>query len=222
MAHQVELSPRHRTLVVDWMAEVCVKFKLTSETLFMAVQLLDRYLALKTVPRDTIQLVGIATMMIGAKYEEIHTPHISDWVWISADTYSVEDALKMEKVVLLALEFNLTVPNALHFLRRYSKAARSDSEVHTLSKYLCEIAMLEYDILPHLPSRIAAAAVYLARGSAWNKTLEKYTQLYESDLVGVAHQLKVLHQSQRKAIKYNSLFKKYANPKLFSVSQHIF
>jgi hypothetical protein len=69
----------------------------------------------------------------------------------------------MEKQILVALDFNLSTPTALHFLRRFSRAAGSDGTLHTLSKYIIEVSMLEYSMLKYAPSMIAAAAVYITR-----------------------------------------------------------
>ena len=123
-------------------------------------------------------------MLVASKYEEIYSPEVADFLYISADTYSREDILKMEKLILLTLDFNLASPTTLTFLRRYSKAALSDSSMHTVSKYLSELSLLEYSMLQYLPSMVAASSVYLARlivgveGPVW---VEKF--LFLSDRI---------------------------------------
>jgi transcription initiation factor TFIIIB Brf1 subunit/transcription initiation factor TFIIB len=110
-----------------------------------------------------LQLVGITAMLLASKYEEIYTPEVRDFIWITAKAYTREDVLNMERNILVTLNFNLSTPTPLHFLRRFSKAARSDSKIHTLSKYITELSLLEYKMLEYLPSQIAAAAVYISR-----------------------------------------------------------
>lgn len=172
---QNEVNITHRMILVDWLAEVAIKFKLLTETMFLTVNIIDRYLALKTVSKKKLQvqeeifsanksqLVGITAMMIAAKYEEIYSPCLKDYIYISAKAYKKEEMLEMEVDMLMLLDFNLALPSPLHFLRRFSKAARSDSRIHTLSKYLCELSLLDYGMLKYLPSLVAASAVYLAR-----------------------------------------------------------
>lgn len=140
-----------------------MKFKLLTETMFLAVNVIDRFLAQKPVARQRLQLVGITAMLMAAKYEEIFPPEVRDFVHISDNAYPREEILKMERLMLTTLDFNLSTPTPLHFLRRFSKAARSDSRTHTLSKYLTELTLVEYKMLDFLPSQIAAAAVYIAR-----------------------------------------------------------
>ena len=102
-------------------------------------------------------------MLIASKYEEIYSPEVNDFLWISAKTYTREQVLDLETEILMALNWNLAQPTALYFLRRFSKAARSDMTVHTLCKYLIELSLLEYQMLQYLPSLVAATSVFLAR-----------------------------------------------------------
>ena len=145
------------------MCDVGIKFKLLTETLFLAVYIMDKYLSLKEVPRSKFQLLGTTSILIASKFEEIYTPEVKDFVWVSGQAYNAEEFLKMERTILSALDFNVSTPIPLHFLRRFSKAAKSDAKLHTLSKYIIELSLLEYSLLKYKPSEIAAAAVYITR-----------------------------------------------------------
>jgi hypothetical protein len=46
------------------------------ETLFLTVNILDRFLAVQKVARQRLQLVGVTSLMIAAKYEEIYPPEV--------------------------------------------------------------------------------------------------------------------------------------------------
>ncbi len=47
-----------------------------SDTLFLAVSYLDRYLSLIPVTRNLLQLVGVTCLLLAAKYEEIYAPQV--------------------------------------------------------------------------------------------------------------------------------------------------
>ena len=160
---QNEVTNNHRTILVDWMCDVGIKFKLLTETMFLAVYIMDKYLSLKEVPRSKFQLLGTTSILIASKFEEIYTPEVKDFVWVSGQAYNAEEFLKMERTILSTLDFNVSTPIPLHFLRRFSKAAKSDAKLHTLSKYIIELSLLEYSLLKYKPSEIAAAAVYITR-----------------------------------------------------------
>ncbi|KAL0028210.1 hypothetical protein WJX79_001945 [Trebouxia sp. C0005] len=104
--------------------------------------------------------------------------------YIDHNTYAREEVLAMEQQVLGALSFELTVPTAKTFLRRFLKAALpgdmpADACLECLSSYLAELMLPEYRALQFLPSQVAASAVFLANftlgRSAWTPTLQHYT-----------------------------------------------
>jgi len=223
MVLQVDVNEKMRGILVDWMVEVQVKFKLLTETMFLSVNIIDRYLAQKSVRRDKLQLIGITSMLLASKFEEIYAPEVRDFIYISDKAYPREEILKTERLILATLDFNLSSPTALHFLRRFSKAARSDSRTHCLSKYIAELTLTEYSVLQFTPSQVAAASVYVARRMtdktpSWTPTLEKYTTYCEEELLPCIEELndivKKADKSQLKAIR-----KKYLSPKLLEVAR---
>ena len=69
MPNQTDINASMRTILVDWLIEVQENFELFHETLYLAVQLTDRYLSRKQVKREYLQLVGATSMLIAAKFE---------------------------------------------------------------------------------------------------------------------------------------------------------
>lgn len=152
-----------RGILVDWLVEVHCKFRLMPETLFLAVNIIDRFLSLRVVSLVKLQLVGITAMFIAAKYEEVMAPSIHNFIYMADGGYTDEEILKAERYILQVLEFRLSYPNPLNFLRRNSKADTYDIQARTVAKYLMEIPLVDHRFLACPPSHIAAAALYLAR-----------------------------------------------------------
>ena len=65
-------------------------------------------------------------MYIASKFEEIFPPEISDFTYITDDTYTKLQIVRMERLILKALDFNLSAPNTHIFLLRYLKASDAD------------------------------------------------------------------------------------------------
>eukprot|EP00727_Mastigamoeba_balamuthi_P005259 m51a1_g14731 putative cyclin b (401) ;mRNA; r:231110-232735 len=224
MSRQSEITEKMRQILVDWMIEVNLKFKLLTETVFLSVNILDKVLAVRNVPRNRLQLVGIASMLIASKVEEIFAVEVGDFVYIADNAFKREEVLACERDALDATKFCLTSPCPLHFLRRFSKAAKNDSVAHTMGKYIIEMTLLDYNMLKYLPSQIAAGAVYLARRILnkppyWNATLEHYTKYSEAQAVTYARDLnEMMKRYLRGSLK--ALYKKYSSPKLLSVARY--
>ena len=84
---QPELKKEMRKTLVSWLVEVCTYFKLSVETWYIAVNIVDRFSDKYPVGIDKYQLLGVTAVLIASKYEEISPPTVNDLVDISAETY---------------------------------------------------------------------------------------------------------------------------------------
>lgn len=226
LQYQPEVNEKMRMILIDWLIDVHLKFKLHPETNFLAVNLIDRYLscvntkhasgsgttagtasmsapsvagagasaekdfnASSFVPRSQLQLVGVSAILLAAKYEEIWPPEVRECVHISANTYTREEIIKMERSICTALSFRLTVPTSYPFamrlvtvldgedflgftessdpskLREYESEERRSFYLQQLRHavgFFLEHAMLDYKCLQFTPSQVANASVFLA------------------------------------------------------------
>ncbi|KAI3862840.1 hypothetical protein MKW98_008680 [Papaver atlanticum] len=165
--------------------EVHHVFKLSPETLYLAIQIIDRYLSAHLVQRKELQLLGISSLLIASKYEEIWAPTVSDLVSISERAYSKEHILGMEKSILAKLGWSLTGPTPYVFLVRFIKAAMADKEMENMAFFLTELGLMQYEMVKLCPSMLAASAVYAARCTLnktplWDETLNLHTGFCES------------------------------------------
>ena len=163
MTEQPDIGEAARTVLFEWMIEVNIKLHAMTDTIFLACNVADRFFSKRSVTRRRLQLVGTSAMLIALKYEEDHQLEIRDLVYMTNRACKHEDIVKMERIMLDSLSFNLGFPTPIQFLRRFSRAAHSDLFMHTLNKYLMELTIPEYNMLKYLPSEIAAAAVFIAR-----------------------------------------------------------
>ncbi|XP_041024640.1 G2/mitotic-specific cyclin S13-7 [Juglans microcarpa x Juglans regia] len=211
---QPDINESMRGILVDWLIDVHRKFELSLETLYLTVNIIDRFLAIKTVPRRELQLVGISAMLMASKYEEIWPPQVNDFVHLSDRAYTNEQILVMEKIILGKLEWTLTVPTPYVFLVRFIKASIPDQELENLVYFLGELGMMHYATIMYCPSMIAASAVYAARCTlkkipAWNATLKLHTGFSEPQLMDCAKLLASLHSMAARS-KLQAVFRKYS------------
>lgn len=107
MKKQTDINESMRAILIDWLIDVHAKFKLLPETLYLTVNMVDRYLSKRPVTRSKLQLVGVSSLMIAAKYEEIYPPTLKDYVYITDNAYVKDEVLNMEAQILTALDFDI-------------------------------------------------------------------------------------------------------------------
>ena len=163
MDHQDHLEWHTRSILVDWLVEVHTRFHLLPETLFLAINIIDRFLSSKIVQLDKLQLVGVTAMFIASKYEEVLSPHVTNFKEVTDEQFTDKQILSAERFILASLNYDLSYPNPMNFLRRISKADNYDISTRTLGKYLLEISLVDHKFMEFPPSHVAAAAMYLAR-----------------------------------------------------------
>ncbi|KAL1215618.1 Cyclin-B2-2 [Cardamine amara subsp. amara] len=217
MAQQFDITDKMRAILIDWLIEVHDKFELMNETLFLTVNLIDRFLSKQAVVRKKLQLVGLVALLLACKYEEVSVPIVEDLVVISDKAYTRNDVLEMEKIMLSTLQFNMSLPTQYPFLRRFLKAAQSDKKLEILASFLIELALVDYEMLRYPPSLLAATAVYTAQCtihgfSEWNSTCEFHSHYSENQLQECCRRMVSLHQKAA-TDKLTGVLRKYRSSK---------
>ncbi|TBU61074.1 cyclin-like protein [Dichomitus squalens] len=219
MANQKDLAWKMRGILTDWLIQVHSRFRLLPETLFLCVNIIDRFLSARVVSLAKLQLVGITCMFIAAKLEEIVAPSASNFLYCADSSYTEAEILQAERYVLKTIDWNLSYPNPIHFLRRISKADDYNVQVRTIGKYLLEIQCLEWRLIAAPPSLLAAASIWLARliiGTPdWTANLAHYSSYRERDIIPTAN---LMINYILKPIRHQSFFKKYASKKYLKAS----
>jgi len=222
------INGKMRGVLLDWLIEVHLQFKLLQETLYMTTFIIDRFLQVEglTIRRKKLQLVGVTSMLIASKVEEMYAPEVNDFVYITDNAYSANEIKEMEIRILNSIRFGLGRPLPLHFLRRNSKAGNVDVLQHTVAKYLLESSLLEYDMAHYSPSIQAAAALFLALRllepdatleSCWTPTLQHYSTYTKEKLLPVVSKMAAV-MKKAKDSKLQAVHTKYLSKKFLKVA----
>ncbi|EDS26405.1 cyclin a [Culex quinquefasciatus] len=231
MKKQPDINQSMRTILVDWLVEVCEEYRLQNETLCLAISYIDRFLSFMSVVRAKLQLVGTAAMFIAAKYEEIYPPDVGEFVYITDDTYSKTQVLRMEQLILKVLGFDLSVPTTLVFTSVYCVMNDVPDKVKYMcmsrldypkASYLCELSLLDADpYLTYLPSKIAAGALALSRYTldlpVWSRMLETNVDYRLEDLRDIILDLNKTHQ-RAESMAQQAIQEKFKANKYMQVS----
>ena len=193
------IQPRMRAILLDWLIEVCEVYRLHRETFYLAVDFIDRYLsATKAMPKQTLQLIGVTSLFIASKIEEIYPPKLSEFAYVTDGACSEEDILGMELVILKQLNWGLApmTPNA--WLKMFMQVANVESRPDTTDSFvtpqfsglpfcrvmqLLDLVILDMSSLSHRYSVLATCAFALVHdrdlalkssGYSWRDIMECY------------------------------------------------
>jgi len=217
------VTSKMRSVLIDWLIQVHLKFHLLQETMYLCVQIIDAYLMAVDVPKMQLQLVGVTAMFVASKYEEMYVPAIDDFVYMTDNTYTKAEIRTMEISILKQLDFMFCKPFPLHFLRRFSKAGQADPKQHTLAKYFMELSLHCAEFSPLDPSYLAACSLCLSfkllKGTEWNRTMEFYSTYKLEDLYSGMHKLaKLVLKSSDADYRYRAATNKYGTSKFLRIS----
>ncbi|KAF1883155.1 hypothetical protein Lal_00003338 [Lupinus albus] len=190
---QSDVNANMRGVLVDWLVEVAEEYNLVSDTLYFSVSYIDRFLSLNALSRQNMQLLGVSSMLLASKYEEIKPPEVEDFCYITDNTYKKEEVVEMEADILKTLKFELGGPTT------------SNLQFEFLCYYLAELSLLDYNCIKFLPSLVAASVVFLARfmlspmTHPWNSALYQLTRYEPADLKECILNIHDLYFSRRGA-----------------------
>ncbi|GMH33102.1 hypothetical protein BSKO_00936 [Bryopsis sp. KO-2023] len=207
--------------------EVVEEWELSTQSLHLAVNLLDRYLASVPIPKTHFQLVGVACIWTASKYVERIAPTSSHCSSITANTFSRPQVQTVELHILASLGFNLFNPTPASFMRRYIEAGQVDlanykKELESLVRYLLDVSMLHGDCMHFVPSMVTASAIFLGRlklrVAIWTPTLRHFTGFSLPELKVCCE---VLLNGWRRVRQhgFRGILQRYAKPRRHSVSE---
>jgi hypothetical protein len=212
---QREIQWFMRPYLIDFLVEAHAAFSLLPETLFLAVNLLDRYCARRVVNKQHYQLVGCAALLIAAKYgdKKDRVPQINELSNMCCGLYDAGMFTQMEMHVLNTLEWAIGHPTVDFFLKLMVAEQQDCQEVEHMASYLCEMALYHRDFVSTKPSVMARASLALARGM-------QDVDEYERDL-SYAERTTMRVLAEHLHDPSPTLARKYSTPHFSRVSQRL-
>ena len=160
---QHEISPKMRSILIDWLLAVHHKFNFKQETLYMTIYIMDAFLSKKLIQRKRFQLLGVTSLLISSKFNEIYIRRMSDYAFITDNAYTIEEIKKMEEEIAKTLNFNFLFPSSLSFFGIISKKIGISEDINKckLGEFFMESFLIDFKSLCYSYSTIACASSYL-------------------------------------------------------------
>ena len=190
MNQQNDINDKMRAILVDWIIDVHYRYGFKRKTLLQAIMIIDLYLSKNTILKKNFQLLGIASLFISCKENEIYYPGTQGFVNMTNKAYTKHELLKMEAHVLNVLDFEILSPSADEFYNILAKSFDFNKEQKFLGEYFMDSSLIDYSMLKYRPSIIAMACAYIVMKFYG---IKKYKDLYSSNMV--------MKESPQKAIK---------------------
>ncbi|XP_028673456.1 G1/S-specific cyclin-E2 isoform X2 [Erpetoichthys calabaricus] len=166
------LQPKMRAILLDWLLEVCEVYALHRETFYLAQDFFDRFMVTQeNINKNMLQLIGISTLFIASKIEEIYPPKLHEFAYVTDGACSVEEIIDMELIILKALNWDLCPETIISWLKLYIQMASLDEERNVLLPQfpqetfiqvaqLLDLCILDINCLEYQYGVLAAAAFY--------------------------------------------------------------
>ena len=218
--NQPELNEKMRAILIDWLVDVHHKFKLQTETLYLAVSIIDRYVNKKTIQRNKYQLLGITALFIASKFEEIFYPDLDNYVYVTDNTYLKKEILAMERDIVNVLHFQISFPSSLRFFEIIALNYNFNEIEFMYGKYLLELFLVHPKV--YKQSIIAISVCYIIMKL---NNYSNYHELY-SLLTGdesskqVKECAKEIYDYLQKVetLQFKAVFNKYSKDRYLKVS----
>lgn len=181
MKVQTEINKNMRKILIDWIIDVHHKFKLLNKTLFLTINIIDRFLCLKKISKQKLQLLGITSMFIASKYEEIYAPEIRDFIYICDNAYSKEDIIKMEHLICYVLRYKFNLPSPQSFLSLWMKILCLKLDSIFFSNKCLELCLIEINTLKYNFEIISLSCIFLSLKFSENFSLKILMNIFRID-----------------------------------------
>lgn len=210
-----------RAQLLDWIIEVVHYFKASQECLYQTVSLIDRYLSSKIVEGQRIQLVGLATILMGTKLEEYFFADIDQLEVLCQRAFNAKEIVKMEMDILSGVGFRTYSVDPMIFLNRCLKASLRSLEGENHFLYEAAIFFMDCiicceDYWRMRTSKKAAAATLAAlclipdgEGEIWTPTLRYYSGYNAAEIGLLSRQMLDLLMDAKTAEDDCGLRRKY-------------
>uniref|UniRef100_UPI00398F6864 G1/S-specific cyclin-D2-like n=1 Tax=Pristiophorus japonicus TaxID=55135 RepID=UPI00398F6864 len=163
---QMEVQPHMRSRLAGWMLEVCEEELCEKEVFPLAMNYVDRFLALVPVEKCRLQLLGSACLLLASKLRQTLPLPLDTVCAYTAGSSRPQELRAMELLILNKLKWDIAAPTAQEFVEHLIGATglpRAKEEVvrkHT--ETFIALCTIDYEFVSYPPSMIGAASLAAA------------------------------------------------------------
>ena len=231
-----ELTPEMRTVAVDWLVLIHHKiFKFQENTLFLTIQIFDRYLTIQDLNTEKTELLLLASFMLASKHNEIDYVNMQETLQLSQNKFTKEQVIEMESDILDKLEFEVLAPTMMEYFKLFASFLNLSEEkinhgFYVLNIVLVDFHMLEFPnfmlalaVLKLITKKINKNLIKLIRNILKENKIDKFLKMVEDDnyeeIFDICSKIKILYETFLET-KYKNIQNKFAENKFNCVSNN--
>ncbi|CAD8102666.1 unnamed protein product [Paramecium sonneborni] len=178
LTKQNEITWLIRAIVIDWMMETAMGNRLKRQTFHLSLFYFDSYLSKKKANKQNIQLIGLASLLIANKIEEVNPISLLQFQKAANNGYKQNEILNMELDILFTLKWQVNPPSYTYWINWFTDQwdiyasdhcinlffRKPNEESYQLFRKLCQLidcTLLDIQTLQYMPRTIVASFMYL-------------------------------------------------------------
>ena len=154
-----QLNPEMRTIAVDWLVLIHHKiFKFQENTLFLSIQIFDRYLSKVNISKENAELLLISCFTLASKHNEKDYVNMQESLELCKNKFNKEQIIKMEYEILKIINFEILAPTTCEFFTVFANFLNFNNKKIYEGLYILNIILADFHMLEY-PNFILALAV---------------------------------------------------------------
>ena len=181
------INPETRTCLIDSLIDLQKIFNFNERTLFITVQLFDRFLTtniinhLSKIEEEDLDIILTTSLLIASKIEESILYKLTDYLGILSDKYSTNNIIEMEDKILGVINFNVVVPTMLDFFEVFSEKCKLNTIQRNKGLFLLNIVLLDINLSQISASVIAYSIINIINEKDCSFLLKKINLINENN-----------------------------------------
>ena len=170
----IELTPEIRAISINWLIMIIYKiFKFKENTLFLSVQITDRFLSKKMLSVEKTELLILCSLILSSKHEEIDYVNMVESLQLASNKFTKEEIINMQYEILSELNFELIIPTMNDYYSIYCTILNLSEIDINKGTFLLNIVLVDYHIIKYPNFLISLAVVKLVYNKSINSLITK-------------------------------------------------
>ncbi len=161
LSNQPKINIKMRAILVDWIIDIHNHYNFEQKTLFNTIYIIDAYLSKNIIDTKNFQLLGLSSLLISCKENEIEYPNLNIFIRMADNAYNAKQIINMEKKIMKCLDFGFLGPTCDEFFDINAEYFNFTEKQKFFGKYFLDSSLIDYNFIQYKPSTIGIACCYI-------------------------------------------------------------